>query len=77
DRLTKYFTIANMVVVGSGYWNIVHGNTPEEVRQDLEGMQVMRRLGENMAYLLHSLEIANTSVTKNVPEPHIGMNFIR
>ena len=52
DRINKYFTISNMPVVSSQYWNQVHGNTPEEVRQDLEGMQKMRTLGENMAYLI-------------------------
>lgn len=49
DRLNKYFTISNMPIVSSQYWNMVHGSTPDEVRQDLEGLQVMRTLGENMA----------------------------
>jgi multimeric flavodoxin WrbA len=52
DVLNKYFTIAEMPVVSSSYWNGVHGNTPEEVKQDLEGMQTMRNLGKNMAWLL-------------------------
>lgn len=52
DRLNKYFTINSMPVVSSQYWNQVHGNTPEEVRQDLEGLQIMRTLGRNMAWLL-------------------------
>jgi hypothetical protein len=51
DRLNKYFTISNMPVVSSQYWNAVHGTTPDEVRQDLEGMQIMRTLGKNMAWL--------------------------
>ena len=51
DRLNKYFTISCMPIVSSQYWNSVHGNTPEEVRQDKEGLQIMRTLGENMAWL--------------------------
>jgi hypothetical protein len=47
-----------MPVVSSQYWNEVHGNTPEEVRQDLEGLQVMRMLGRNMAWLLKCIEAA-------------------
>jgi len=49
EQLNKYFTISNMPIVSSQYWNTVHGNTPEEVKQDLEGMQTMRTLGKNMA----------------------------
>ena len=56
DRLNKYFTIAQMPVVSSKYWNMVHGNTPEQVKQDLEGMQVMRYLGRNMAWMLKCRE---------------------
>lgn len=56
DRLNKYFTISNMTVVGSQYWNQVHGFTPGDVKQDLEGMQTMRSLGQNMAWLLHCIE---------------------
>lgn len=52
DRLNKYFTISNMNVVGSQYWNQVHGFTPEDVRKDEEGLQTMRTLGENLAWLL-------------------------
>ena len=56
DVLNKYFTISGMPVVSSQYWNVVHGNTPQEVRQDLEGMQIMRTLGRNMAWLLRCIE---------------------
>ena len=52
DRLNKYFTICNMTVVGSQYWNQVHGFTPEDVRKDEEGLQTMRTLAQNMAWLL-------------------------
>ena len=49
DQLNKYFTINNMPVVSSQYWNMVHGHTQEEVEKDLEGLQTMRVLGRNMA----------------------------
>ena len=56
DQLNKYFTISNMPVVSGTYWNQVHGNTPDEVKQDLEGMQNMRAIGRNMAWLLKCIE---------------------
>ena len=78
DRLNKYFTIMNMPIVASQYWNGVHGNSHEEVRQDLEGLQTMRTLGENMAWLLKSIEVGKKS---GVPAPeyeeHVFTNFIR
>ena len=49
DVLNKYFSISNMPIVTSQYWNQIHGNTPEEALQDAEGLQTMRTLGENMA----------------------------
>lgn len=78
DRLNKYFTISNMPVVSSQYWNSVHGNTPDEVRQDLEGLQVMRTLGENMAWLLASIEAGRASgVPAPAYEPRVATSFIR
>ncbi len=77
DRLNKYFTIMNMPVVSSQYWNQVHGNTPEEVKQDLEGMQTMRTLGENMTWLLKCIEAGKkTGVPQPNIEEHIMTNFI-
>ena len=58
DQLNKYFTINCMPVVSSQYWNMVHGTNPEEVKQDLEGMQVMRVLGNNMAFLINCKNVA-------------------
>ena len=52
DRLNKYFTISQMPIVSSQYWNAVHGSTPDDVRRDLEGLQIMRTLGNNMAWLI-------------------------
>ena len=77
DRINKYFTISNMFVVGSQYWNIVHGNNPQEVRQDLEGLQTLRRLADNMAYLLRMRENSEDSVQPPVPEAPQRTNFIR
>lgn len=78
DQLNKYFTISNMPVVSSKYWNQVHGNTPEEVRKDLEGMQTMRQLGYNMAWLLKCIEAGKKA---GVPAPEreekVQTNFIR
>lgn len=78
DALNKYFTIAEMPVVSSSYWNMVHGNKPEEVLQDAEGLQVMRNLGRNMAWLLKCLEAGrNTGVAVPVNEYDNKTNFIR
>lgn len=77
DRLNKYFTISNMHIVGSQYWNQVHGNTPEQVRKDEEGLQTMRTLGENMAWLLKCIEAGNKAgVPKPAYEPKLRTNFI-
>jgi multimeric flavodoxin WrbA len=77
DRLNKYFTISSMPVVSSQYWNAVHGNTPEEVMQDKEGMQIMRTLGANMAWLLKCIEAGKATVPYPVKEPLERTNFIR
>ena len=61
DELNKYFTISQMPIVSSQYWNMVHGNTPEEVQQDLEGLQTMRTLGKNMAFLIKSIQLGKSS----------------
>lgn len=57
DVINKYFLMSNMHVVGSQYWNQVHGFTPDDVKKDLEGLQTMRTLGENMAWLLKCIEV--------------------
>ena len=78
DQLNKYFTISQMPIVSSRYWNMVHGNTPAEVLQDEEGMSIMRTLGHNMAWLLKSLE-AGRQAGLEMPEqePRKQTNFIR
>jgi len=75
DQLNKYFTISGMPVVSSTYWNSVHGNTAEEVEQDLEGLQVMRNLGSSLAWLLASIEAGNVERPRLEREHYT--NFIR
>ncbi|MFL0248047.1 flavodoxin family protein [Candidatus Clostridium stratigraminis] len=78
DQLNKYFTISNMPIVSSQYWNMVHGNTPDEVKQDLEGMQTMRTLGKNMAWLLKCIQAGKeTGVLMPEKETRAVTNFIR
>lgn len=78
DGLNKYMTIAEMPLVSSGYWNMVHGTNPKEVVQDLEGMQMMRTLGRNMAWLLKSIDAGKRQgLTKPEQEPRVKTNFVR
>ena len=77
DQLNKYFTISGMPVVSSQYWNSVHGNTPEEVLQDREGLQVMRTLARNMSYLLRCIELGKQKYPLPETEPKEKTNFIR
>lgn len=73
DRLNKYFTMNRMPLVSSQYWNAVHGTTPQECRQDIEGMQTMRTLGDQMAWVLQGL----SGSPQPEKEPWIMTNFIR
>ena len=75
DQINKYFTISQMPIVSSNYWNQVHGNTPEEVKQDLEGLQTMRILARNMAYLIKAVKNSNLELPES--EAKIKTNFIR
>ncbi|MBP3547417.1 MAG: flavodoxin family protein [Alistipes sp.] len=75
DRLNKYFTINNMPVVSSQYWNMAHGRTPGEVTEDGEGMQTLRTLARNMAWMLR--KIAADGTPAPAPEERIATNFIR
>ena len=78
DCLNKYFLMSNMIVVGSQYWNQIHGNSAEQARADLEGMQTMRTLGENAAWILRSVEAGRKAgVPAPVYEPRVATNFIR
>lgn len=78
DQINKYFTINNMLVVGSQYWNQVHGGCAEDVKKDEEGMQTMRTLGNNMAWLLKCIEAGKEKgIDFPEREPVIHTNFIR
>ena len=78
DVISKYFGISQMPAVSSTYWNMVHGRTPDEVLQDKEGMQTMKNLGRNMAWLLKCIEAGKE---KNITAPDAEIsewtNFIR
>ncbi len=73
DRINKYFTICEMPVVASRYWNGVHGFTPDDVRKDVEGLQVMRALADNMAWMLQNL----AGKPRPPQEPKVSYNFVR
>ena len=77
DRLNKYFTISEMSIASSRYWNMVHGHTPEDVMKDEEGCQIMRILGRNMAFLMRA--IAAERERNGLPEKEMTRytNFIR
>lgn len=78
DRLNKYFTICEMPVVSAQYWNQVHGNSREEVLQDAEGLQTMRNLGHNMAWLMKCIDCGKKNgIIQPEREPWTPTNFIR
>lgn len=77
DEINKYFTISEMPIASSQYWNSVHGNTPEEVRKDEEGLQVMRVLGRNMAFLIKSIALGKEQFGLPEREDRLFTNFIR
>jgi len=75
DRLNKYYTILSMPVVSSQYWNMAYGQTPGQVALDEEGMQTMRTLGRNMAWVMKKLNDGTQELPKQ--EPRVWTNFIR
>lgn len=78
DQMNKYFTISSMPVVSSQYWNQVHGSTPEQVLQDLEGIQTLRTLARNMAWLLKCIEAGKAAgIERPAQETVVRTNFIR
>ncbi len=78
DQMNKYFGISSMPIISSQYWNMVHGNKPEDVLQDLEGLQIMRTLARNMAWFLKCKE---AGIKAGVPYPEqedkLTTNFVR
>lgn len=78
DELNKYFLISQMPVAASTYWPMVHGNTPEEVLRDEEGMQTMRNLARNMAWMLKCIDAAKKAgIEPAAAEKTYHTNFIR
>ncbi|MBR6220276.1 MAG: flavodoxin family protein [Clostridia bacterium] len=77
DRLNKYFTNCSMVVAGSQYWNSVHGGAPGEAEQDDEGLQTMRALARNMAFLIKSIALGRERYGLPEQEERVWTNFIR
>lgn len=76
DQLNKYFTISGMPIASSQYWNSVHGYTPDDVRKDKEGLQVMRALGRNMAFLIKSIALGKEQFGLPEKEKRVATNFI-
>ena len=78
DQLNKYFSINSMPIVSGQYWNMVHGTSAAEVERDEEGLQIMRSLGNNMAWLLFCIEAGKRAgITFPEREPFLRTNFIR
>ena len=77
DVLNKYFTISQMPVASSSYWNLIHGAKPEEARQDAEGIRTVRNLAKNMAFLMNAIAREKEAAGLPEPEPKAFTNFIR
>lgn len=77
NQLINYITYAEMVMPTSNYWNVIYGQKPGEALQDDEGVQIMRILGKNMAWIMKLIELGEGKIEKPEPEKKIGMNFIR
>ena len=75
DELNKYFTMNGMPIVSSQYWNMVYGGRPEEVLEDKEGLQTMRTLGRNMAFLMKSIQLGREQFGIPEKEPTIVTSF--
>ncbi len=77
DVLNKYFTISQMPVASSSYWNIIHGAKPGEAALDPEGIRTMRNLAKNMAFLMRGIAVQKDAAGLPEPEPFAFTNFIR
>lgn len=77
DQLNKYFTISEMPVASSCYWNAVHGAVPGEAEQDAEGMRIIRTLAKNMVFLMKSIDLGKKAYGLPEREPKAFTNFIR
>lgn len=77
DVLNKYFTISGMPVASGQYWNGIHGARPGDGEGDAEGLQMMRTLARNMAFLMKSIALGKETYGLPEKEPRVGTNFIR
>lgn len=77
DELNKFFTIANMPIASSQYWNSAHGRESGEVREDPEGLQTMRTLARNMSFLMKSIALGKEKYGLPQQEPQVLTNFVR
>ena len=77
DQLNKYFTISGMPIASSQYWNSVHGGAPGQAQEDAEGLQTMRTLARNMAFLMKSISLGKEKYGLPEREKHVYTNFIR
>lgn len=77
DELNKFFTISGMPVASGQYWNSIHGGAPGEAKQDAEGMQSMRTLAHNMAFLIKSIALGKEKYGLPEREKSVFTNFIR
>ena len=77
DRLNKYFTISNMPIASSQYWNSIHGRNPGEAQMDEEGRQTMRTLARNMSFLMKSIQLGREQFGLPQQEDRIATNFVR
>lgn len=77
DELNKFFTIAGMPIASSQYWNSIHGREPGEAQQDTEGLQTMRTLARNMAFLMKSIALGKEAYGMPEKEPFQWTNFVR
>lgn len=75
DVLNKYFTISEMPVASSSYWNMVHGFTAEDVEKDLEGLQTMRNLANNMIFLMRGIKLAKEKYGLPLKEKRVSTSF--
>ena len=76
-QLNNFFNLAQVITVPSFYWNVIHGSTPDETLQDLEGVQIMRTLGKNMAWLLKAVSQAKETLPLPEQDTRVFTNFIR
>lgn len=77
DELNKYFTLSNMPIASSQYWNSVHGGAPGQAQMDEEGMQTMRVLARNMAFLMKSIELGKEKYGLPKKEERVWTHFIK